>query len=242
VPRKPRFNLVGIPQHIIQRGNNRESCFISKQDYLRYLHDLKESAQKHDCRIHAYVLMTNHVHLLVTPMTDNGISHMMQALGRRYVYYFNKNYERTGTLWEGRYKSSLIDSDEYLLTCMRYIELNPVRSNKSKNPDDYPWSSYSVNGLGDKSMLIEPHPLYLDLGKQAKERLSAYRKLFSRPLADAVLHDIRDSLNQELVLGRSSFKDKIEELTQRQTRLGTPGRPRVKEDAAKYYVGDDFPY
>ena len=126
MPRKPRFNLPGVPQHIIQRGNNREPCFYSIQDYQQYLEDLKTSALKYDCRIHAYVLMTNHVHLLITPMIENGISQMMQALGRRYVKYINATYNRTGTLWEGRYKASLIDSDMYLLTCMCYIELNPV--------------------------------------------------------------------------------------------------------------------
>ena len=145
MPRKPRFNIVGIPQHVIQRGNNREPCFYSEQDYQRYLKDLSDSAKKHDCRIHAYVLMTNHVHLLVTPMVEHGISNMMQALGRRYVYYINKNYQRSGTLWEGRYKASLIDSERYLLTCMRYIELNPVRAKMVEHPGEYPWSSYQAN-------------------------------------------------------------------------------------------------
>ena len=145
MPRKPRFNIVGIPQHVIQRGNNREPCFYSEQDYQRYLKDLSDSAKKHDCRIHAYVLMTNHVHLLVTPMVEHGISNMMQALGRRYVYYINKNYQRSGTLWEGRYKASLIDNERYLLTCMRYIELNPVRAKMVEHPGEYPWSSYQAN-------------------------------------------------------------------------------------------------
>ena len=137
MPRKPRFKLIGIPQHVIQRGNNREPCFYAEEDYRRYLDDLQECASKFDSRIHAYVLMTNHVHLLVTPMTEHGISQMMQALGRRYVYYVNKTYKRTGTLWEGRYKSSLIDSDRYLLTCMRYIELNPIRACMVIHPGEY---------------------------------------------------------------------------------------------------------
>lgn len=236
MPRKPRFNLTGIPQHVIQRGNNREPCFYSEQDYRRYLDDLKQSAIKYDCRIHAYVLMTNHVHLLVTPMKDHGISNMMQALGRRYVYYVNKTYRRTGTLWEGRYKSSLVDSDYYLLTCMRYIELNPVRANMVEHPGEYKWSSYSANAQDAYDNLIEQHPKYLELAKLDEERKTAYRELFRNHMDSDILHEIRDSLNHELVLGRSYFKDKIEAITNRQTRLGNPGRPMVGEEGAIYVV------
>ena len=236
MPRKPRFNLVGIPQHVIQRGNNREPCFYTAQDYRRYLDDLKEAAKKYDCRVHAYVLMTNHVHILVTPMVDHGISNMMQALGRRYVYYINKSYHRSGTLWEGRYKSSLIDSDQYLLTCMRYIELNPVRATMVEHPGEYKWSSYHVNAQNDYDGLIESHPTYLELGLDAAVRQAAYRELFKNHLDNDTLHEIRESLNHELVLGRSYFKDKIEEITNRQTRLGNPGRPMIGEEGAIYVV------
>jgi putative transposase len=135
--RKPRFNLIGIPQHVIQRGNNREPCFYSVEDYQRYLQDLDDAANRNDCAIHAYVLMTNHVYLLVTPFQQHGISHMMQDLGRKYVRYINHVYKRSGTLWEGRYKSSLVDSEAYLLTCMRYIEMNPVRASMVKHHIEY---------------------------------------------------------------------------------------------------------
>lgn len=236
MPRKPRFNLVGIPQHVIQRGNNREPCFYSEQDYRRYLDDLKKSASKYDCRVHAYVLMTNHVHMLVTPMKDHGISDMMQALGRRYVYYVNKTYQRTGTLWEGRYKSSLVDSDHYLLTCMRYIELNPVRANMVKHPGEYKWSSYSENAQNRYDGLVERHPIYLELGAVDEDRQAAYRELFRNHMDSEELHEIRDSLNHELVLGRSYFKDKIEKITNRKTRLGIPGRPMIGEEGAIYVV------
>ena len=235
MPRKPRFNLVGIPQHVIQRGNNREPCFYAEEDYRRYLEDLEESAKKNDCRIHAYVLMTNHVHLLVTPMIEHGISQMMQALGRRYVRYINTSYQRTGTLWEGRFKSSLIDSDQYLLTCMRYIELNPVRAKMVEYPDEYMWSSYRGNAQGG-NRLLEQHPIYLQLGATEAERQVAYRELFKNYIDNDALHEIRESLNHELVLGRSYFKDKIEEVTSRQTRLGIPGRPMTGEERAMYVV------
>lgn len=237
MPRKSRFNLVGIPQHVIQRGNNREPCFFAEEDYRRYLDDLSESASKFHCRFHAYILMTNHVHLLVTPMMESGISQMMQALGRRYVYYVNKTYKRTGTLWEGRYKSSLIDSDHYLLTYMRYIELNPVRANMVNHPSEYKWSSYHANAQGSVDQLIEPHPLYLELDDDPVKRQEVYRELFRHHMDNDLLHEIRESLNHELVLGQSYFKDKIEEMTKRQTRLGMPGRPRVEEEEGVYLIG-----
>lgn len=237
MPRKPRFNLVGIPQHVIQRGNNREPCFYAEEDYRHYLDDLQESAVKFDCQIHAYVLMTNHVHLLITPFEDHGISQMMQALGRRYVYYVNKTYKRTGTLWEGRYKASLIDSDRYLLTCMRYIELNPIRASMVDYPGEYKWSSYQANAQGGSDPLIAVHPLYTELGVNAEIRQAAYRELFRHHMDDSTLHEIRESLNHELVMGRTYFKDKIEEITQRQTRLGLPGRPKIEEEEAVYWVG-----
>lgn len=236
MPRKPRFNLIGIPQHIIQRGNNREPCFYSEQDYRRYLEDLTTTATKYDCRIHAYVLMTNHVHLLVTPMINHGISDMMQALGRRYVYYINNSYSRTGTLWEGRYKSSLVDSDHYLLSCMRYIELNPVRAKMVEHPGEYKWSSFNANAHGNADKVLSKHPTYLELGTEEEARMMAYRDLFRVHIDSDMLHEIRQSLNHELVLGRSYFKDRIEEITNRQTRMGKPGRPMIGEDGAAYIV------
>ena len=234
MPRKPRFNFIGIPQHVIQRGNNREPCFFAEQDYRRYLEDLAKSAHKYDCRVHAYVLMTNHAHLLVTPMTDYGISQMMQALGRRYVYYINKTYHRTGTLWEGRYKSSLIDSERYLLSCMRYIELNPVRASMVEHPGEYKWSSYHTNAQNIINALIEQHPVYAGLGNMPEQRQLAYRELFRHHLDNNILHDIREALNHELVLGRTYFKDKVSAMTDRQVSLGKPGRPCVEEGEASY--------
>jgi putative transposase len=147
--RLPRFVLPGHPQHVIVRGNNRDPIFNADEDYRFYLDKLQDAAKKHSCDIHAYVLMTNHVHLLVSPHTEDGISKMIQMLGRYYVQYFNSTYRRSGTLWEGRYKASLIDSDTYALTCYRYIELNPVRANMVAHPAEYPWSSYRGNALGE---------------------------------------------------------------------------------------------
>ena len=140
--RLPRLCPIGIPQHIIQRGNNRQVCFASEDDFIAYVHWLTEYAKEFGVKVHAWVLMTNHVHLLATPMTEGGISKMMQALGRRYVRYFNYTYQRTGTLWEGRFKSCVISAEEYFFICQRYIELNPVRADMVAHPADYKWSSY----------------------------------------------------------------------------------------------------
>ena len=210
MPRLPRFVIPGQPQHVIQRGNNREDIFREEDDYLFYLEKLADAANKHHCDIHAYVLMTNHVHMLVTPHTENGIGKMMQMIGRYYVQYFNKTYNRTGTLWEGRYRAALIDSEQYLLTCMRYIELNPVRAtNLAKHPADYPWSSYRYNALGEDNALVTPHKQYKRLGSKLEERQSGYRQLFRSKIPEATLGEIRESTNKAWVLGSEKYKSKI---------------------------------
>lgn len=225
MPRKPRFNLPGIPQHIVQRGNNRAPCFFAEPDYRQYLDDLAVSAENYPCDIHAYVLMTNHVHLLTTPQENFAVSQMMQALGRRYAGYINYKYGRSGTLWEGRYRSCLVDSEAYLLSCMRYIELNPVRAGMVEHPSEYRWSSYRANAHDEDFELIRPHPVYLGIDREATKRRRAYRELFLSRLTPDLIHHIRQTLNHELVLGRSGFKDRIERQTGRQTSLGKPGRP-----------------
>ncbi len=218
MPRKPRFTLPGVPQHVIQRGNNREPCFYTAEDCSRYLVDLGDALRRNSVRLHAYVLMTNHVHLLLTPMTEHAVSYVMQDLGRKYVRYMNITYQRTGTLWEGRYKASLVDSEAYLLTCMRYLEMNPVRANMVSHPGEYRWSSYRINAQGNSDNLITAHPLYLALGDNDNTRQEAYRNLFQDRLDKVDIHAIREAVNQELVLGRDNFKDKIEQMTRRQTR------------------------
>lgn len=207
--RLPRFNVIGQPQHVIVRGNNREPIFYANEDYEFYLDKLKEASQKHECDIHAYVLMTNHVHILVTPHKPDGISKMMQMIGRYYVQYFNYSYKRTGTLWEGRYKATLIDSEQYALTCYRCIELNPVRAQMIKHPADYPWSSYRHNGLNEVNQIITPHTLYQSLGTTDKTRTQAYRQLFNEKIKEKELKQIRESTNKAWVLGSDYFKEKI---------------------------------
>lgn len=214
--RQPRFVLPGQPQHVIQRGNNRDVIFAAAEDHRFYLEKLGDACKRFSCDLHGYVLMTNHVHLLMTPHAEDSIGKVMQSLGRYYVQYFNYQYKRTGTLWEGRYKATLLDSATYLLTCSRYIELNPVRAGMVKDPAEYLWSSYPCNALGHSNALITPHDLYLRLGAGSEERSSAYRDLFSRHIEQQQINDIREATNKSWVLGSGRFKERIEELTARQ--------------------------
>ena len=224
--RKVRFSPVGIPQHIIQRGNNRQICFGHEGDFKAYLHWLKEYSGKQQVSIHAWVLMTNHVHLLCTPHTEHGVSKMMQSLGRSYVRYFNHSYQRTGTLWEGRFKACLVNAPEYLFHLYRYIELNPVRAMMVEDPADYAWSSYQCNGLGSSSCLLTPHPLYLELGANPSIRQEQYRSLFSSHVEAELLTDIRKASNKGLVLGNDRFLDEMEVLSGRRLKEGAKGRPK----------------
>ena len=213
MPRRPRINLEGVPQHVIQRGNNRLACFFTQQDYEVYLSKLNEYAIQHEVNIHGFVLMTNHVHLLMTPTTKSGISLLMQSVGRYYVRYINRTYNRTGTLWEGRFKSTLVDSERYFLVVSRYIELNPVRAAMVDHPARYPWSSYRANALGKQTNLLRPHPCYLALGSTAVERRTVYQALFEDQIPDLALKEIRDSINKSWALGDEKFIKQIENQT-----------------------------
>lgn len=224
--RLPRLSVVGCPKHIIQRGNNRQACFFSVQDYTVYLDKLHESAAKHDVSIHAFVLMTNHVHLLMTAHSIDGISQVMQNLGRYYVRYINHTYQRTGTLWEGRFKSTLVDTQGYLLTLYRYIELNPVRAKIVEHPAAYPWSSFHCNA-GDKNItLITPHALYLALGNTKSERKKAYISLFTAHLSDNIIETIRDATNKSWVLGEEQFIEQIAQTLSRRAKTLKHGGDR----------------
>jgi len=225
--RLPRFFVENQSQHVIQRGNNREPIFVTNEDYRFYLNCLSEAAEKHDCFIHAYVLMTNHVHLLVSPHNENSIPKIMQSVGRRYVQYFNYNYKRTGTLWEGRYKATLIDTDNYFLTCMRYIELNPVRADMVALPGDYPWSSFQANAYGEKNKLLVKHSLYSLLGQTENERQIAYRQLFRVQLDAVDVNAIREATNKAWVLGNDRFRQRIEGLAGRRAAPVKSGRPKI---------------
>jgi putative transposase len=227
--RKPRIDLAGIAQHLIQRGNNRQACFFTDDDCRHYLKWLGQAAEKYGASVHAYVLMTNHAHLLATGAEAGALGRMMQSLGRRYVRYVNARYQRTGTLWEGRFRSSLIESDQYLLTCYRYIELNPVRSNIVARPGEYRWSSFNCNAGGKIDDLVNPHETYLSLGKTEAARLLAYRRLFRDAIDNHDIKTIRDHVNQGKVLGSEAFRNRVEAILNCRARLSAPGRPRRKK-------------
>lgn len=235
MPRKPRFILPGQPQHVIIRGINREPVFYDTADYHYYLSKLQEALEKHCCACHAYVLMTNHVHLLLTPQTEYGIGKAIQMLGRYYVQYFNYTYGRTGTLWEGRYKASLVDTEQYLLTCYRYIELNPVRARMVAHPSDYPWSSYRCNGMGEADPLIKPHSKYNELGHTPAIRQGSYRALFKAHISEKQLDMIRTATHHEWVLGSDYFKAKIRQKLQRQVVPLPRGGDRKSEKYRSQY-------
>lgn len=232
MPRRPRIHLPGLPLHIVQRGHNRDACFFGEDDYHAYRHWLGEALKTSGCRLHAYVLMTNHVHLLMTPPEPQAVSQLMISLGRRYVQYVNRTYRRTGTLWDSRYKSSLVQADTYLLLCQRYIELNPVRAAMVDDPAHYRWSSYRANGLGQPDPLLTSHPLYVELGRDEADRLATYRALFRTELDADAISDIRLALNQGQPLGGSRFVDSIERATGQRREVRPRGRPRKLEAEA----------
>ncbi len=223
--RLSRVCPIRMPQHVIQRGNNRQVCFADEQDLEAYAGWLKGYSKKYQVDIHAWVLMTNHVHLLCTPRGQNAVSHMMQSLGRHYVRYFNFSYKRTGTLWEGRFKSCLVQEETYLIQLYRYIELNPVRAGMVEQPSDYVWSSYPINALGKVSELCTPHAVYLALGKDANERQASYRELFKHHVDGKLLEDIRLAVNKCMALGSERFKTEIESLSGRRMTAKKMGRP-----------------
>jgi putative transposase len=203
------------------------------EDYKAYLGWLKEYSEKYAVAIHSWVLMTNHIHLLCTPQQDGAISLMMQSVGRRYVQYFNYQYQRSGTLWEGRYKSCLVQAEKYLIEVYRYIELNPVRAKMVEDPSEYVWSSYQINALGKNSALCTPHPEYLRLGNTKDRRIKEYRALFTHHVEGDLLEEIRSSVNKGMALGHDRFKDEIEKLTGRRVKPKKAGRPfgwRKKKD------------
>jgi putative transposase len=210
MPRKPRFIIPNVPVHIVQRGHSRDPVFFEDADYLAYLGWLKSGAERYHCAIHAYVLMTNHIHILATPRETDSITRMMQYVGRHYVPYINHTYGTSGSIWEGRYKASLVQDENYLLTCMRYIELNPVRADMVRSPAYYRWSSYRANAQGKADELIRPHAIYLSLARNSEKRCEAYRELFKAHVEPQDLNDIRSSLQTGTPLGNDQFKQKVE--------------------------------
>lgn len=230
--RLPRYILPGQPQHIVQRGNNRQVIFSDSADFEFFRDAMVSAAEQHGLAIHAYVWMSNHIHLLATPEHEQSISKVFQSVGRKYVQYFNFKYQRTGTLWEGRYRATVVDSETYFMTLMRYIELNPVRAGIAAHPRDYLWSSFVRNAYderGPNADWVTPHDQYLRLARGAEKRLSAYRSLFKAAVARNDLAQIRDCTNKGWALGSEKFKAMVEKLSDRPASSKGVGRPRIVE-------------
>jgi putative transposase len=226
VARPPRIDIPGLPQHVTARGHNKSDCFRADFDRVVYLKYLREGLHYAQCDLHAYVLMTNHVHLLVTPRIERGVSSLMQQLGRRYCRFVNRIYARTGSLCEGRFRSNPVEAEAYFFECMRYIELNPVRAGMARHPSQYPWSSYAENVGGDPRGLLVPHPEYLRLGREPSVRSAAYRALLEEPLGAAALERIRRASSRNDVLGSKPFVAALESKLGRPVTTSDRGRPR----------------
>jgi putative transposase len=213
--RLPRFFAPGYPLHIVQRGNNRATTFHCDRDRLFYLELLAKAAAEYGLKVHAYALMSNHVHVLATPLRPDSAARTMQAVGRGYVRWFNLKYERSGTLWEGRYRATIVDTEHYLVICHKYVEFNSVRAHLVGTPDQYRWSSFRANALGTLDPLLTPHPFYIGLGLDGASRQRAYRRLMAEPLDDNQLCTIRAATNGGWALGNEAFLIHIEGATGR---------------------------
>ncbi len=228
MPRKPRFYVPGAPVHAVQRGHNRSVVFFDDLDYLEYLCCLKQASDRCGCKIHAYVLMTNHVHLLLTPECADSVARLFQALGRQYVRYINKTYQRHGGLWEGRYKCNVIESQEYFLSCMRYIELNPVRAGMVDHPAKYRWSSFGANALGVDNTILSAQDEYVALGHSPADRQFVYRGLFDVEMDAGKLALLQGSLQTGTPLGNERFRVEIETALGLKVGFVRRGRPRCR--------------
>ncbi len=232
MPRRPRLTLAGVPTHLVQRGVDRQACFFTDEDRGFYLELLAEHARDARCAVHAFVLMTNHVHLLLTPETDDGPSRLMQLIGQRYVRALNRAHLRTGTLWEGRFRSTVATDEAYVLACYRYIELNPVRAGMVDHPRAYAWSSHRANAWGVKLRLVTPHERYLSLGPDGESRRAAYRDLFLTALPMESIERIRHATHTNDALGNDRFRHQVESMLGRRIGPLKRGRkPKVADRA-----------
>ncbi len=224
--RSPRLTIPAYSHHLIQRGNNRQPIFFAEKDYLYYLDCMQKAKNKCHCRLYSYVLMTNHVHLLIEPSHPGDLGRFMQSVGRRYVRYINETYGRSGTLWEGRYKSAVVSQDEYLIVCSRYIEFNAVRAGMVEHPGDYRWSSYGFHAFGNRNSLIDPDPWYQCLGDTEEERQKNYRKWMESDVDPAEWEQVRQNTQKGRVIGKERFQKEMEQRAGRKLMGESRGRPR----------------
>ena len=234
MPRQLRFVLPEIAAHVTQRGHNGDACFRHDGDYLLYLRHLRELSTRHGCAIHAYCLMTNHVHLLLTPSTERACTNLMRDLGQRYVQYFNRRYGRVGTLWQGRYWANVVQSPRYVLGCYRYIERNPVAAHIADTVQDYGWSSIAANTGQRADVLVTPHAEYMALGSDEITRHENYSRLVQEPVEQELVRQIRACRDSGYPLASDAFRGALAARLGRKTEPGRPGRPakQLVEDPA----------
>lgn len=232
MPRTARNIISDIPYHIIHRGNNRQKIFFCDDDYRYFLSLMGEARKKYSCRLYSYVLMPNHIHfILESPQSSENLAKHIKLLAQKYSQHINKKHKRTGTLWEGKFKSSPISMDNYLLACSRYIEMNPVRAHIVKDPKDYIWSSYKYKiGREKNAISLDLDPLYIDLGKDDKERQNNYQKWFKESIPSQEWDTIRKTTNKGGVFGNSYFKEKMEKLLGRSLDIRDRGRPKKEKN------------
>ncbi|WP_026816331.1 transposase [Arenimonas composti] len=230
MPRPPRPDVPGCSHHVVQRGNNRLPCFLGDHDRRTYLQLLGQCLPRYECDLHAYVLMDNHVHLLISPREPKSLPKLMQTFGRNYAVTFNRRYGRPGTLWEGRYDGHLVDNDAHLLACYRYIELNPVRARMVASPEAFPWSSHRGNCGQVFDRLLTPHNLYRELHREPLRRFECYRRLFDQPLPEETVEAFRSHLKQRAALGSDAFRKVTEAKLRRFTGVRPAHRPRRSPD------------
>ena len=223
--------LPGVAVHVVHRGNNRSACFFGDEDRSFYLFHLNRLLPCAGCELHAYCLMGNHLHLLLTARTATGCALLMKAIAQLHAQYINKNYRRSGYLWESRFKSCLVQSEDYLLACYRYIELNPVRAGLVRRPDEYRWSSYAANARGEACLLITPHDQYVALGRDPAERQAVYREMFGSQLSTLQVTEIRNATNGGYVFGSQAFKKVVSLALGKRVEKGIAGRPARVDDS-----------
>jgi putative transposase len=240
MPRQARFIVPDIALHVIQRGHNRNACFRDDTDRMVYLATVAELLRGNACALHAYCLMTNHIHMLLTPATPNACATLMRNLGQRYAQYFNRRYDRTGALWEGRYRSCLVDSANYILACYRYVERNPVRADMVSSAAAYRWSSYQGNTGRALNRLLTPHVEYLALGNDESTRWSAYRQMLEVADEPGFLTAIRDATNGGLALVDDALKAKLQTDTGRRLEHKKPGPAPANEALSLDLVSGDL--
>ena len=226
MPRGPRPVIPEIPHHIIHRGNNRQQVFFTDKDHSFLIKTIQEAKKEFNCLIYGYCFMKNHIHIIVQPTLMDSLSKMLKLVAGRYTRYINKIYKRTGTLWEGRFKSSPIEQERYLLGCIRYIEMNPVRAKLVKDPRDYRWSSYSKRAFGEDDPILDSDPYYLELGKTSRERREAYRVWFKESFAEDELNHIREGIRRTVPIGSKDFTNKLSQILGRNVVYRPRGRPR----------------